>query len=253
MNRTANKLKRPAIDYRRETQRPIVCLVFVVPFLLFYEIGSILLNDPHGKSGIDQWMHWVLETVGIGQLVILPILTAAILITWHHLTEDTPKVRPQVLLGMTLESLGLGMILFFAGNAFGHLGQMAEYPLQPSVLQIGGSSEQAAGWWSSVVSYVGCGVYEELVFRLILLGGFVAFAKKYWGIDKSGRVVGAIATSLLFAALHYDFFNPAGVEFEVNSFVFRFCASVVFCVLFLFRGFGVAVATHATYDVLTQV
>jgi hypothetical protein len=30
---------------------------------------------------------------------------------------------------------------------------------------------------------------------------------------------------------------------------FRFAAGMLFCVVFLFRGFGIAVGTHALYDV----
>ena len=252
MNQPTINLKRPAFDYRLETRRPIVCLMFVAPLLLFYEIGSILVNDPHGKSGIDQWLHWVLDTIGIGQLVVLPILTAAILITWHHRIGDSHRVRLSVFMGMALESVGLGIILFFAGNAFHQLATIdsmspANVPLEITAVVASG------GWWSNTVSFVGSGVYEELVFRLIMLGGFVAITRKYWGDAGTGKIVGAIVTSLLFAALHYDFFNPAGGVFEVNSFVFRFFASIVFCVLFLFRGFGIAVTTHAVYDVLTQV
>ena len=66
-------------------------------------------------------------------------------------------------------------------------------------------------------------------------------------------VLSIAATSLLFAAAHYDFLNPAGDPFELPGFIVRIVASVFFCLVFLFRGFGVAVGTHVAYDVLAQL
>ncbi len=242
-----NRNQKPC--YRLETLRPIVCLSFIAPLLFFYEIGSIFLDDVSGKSGIDQWMHRMLESIGFGQLVILPILTAALLIAWHHRINDSWKLCPTVLIGMGLESVGLGLILFFAANAFYQMmtGEQVQFTL---AIQLGNAN---LGWWSNTISYVGCGVYEELVFRLIMLNALILAMNRYWGLDRAGKIIGMLATSLLFAALHYDFFNPAGSEFEMSSFMFRLLASMIFCVLFLFRGFGIAVGTHAIYDVLTQI
>jgi hypothetical protein len=59
-------------------------------------------------------------------------------------------------------------------------------------------------------------------------------------------------TSLLFAAAHYDWLNPAAAAFEWPGFMVRFLASVFFALVFLFRGFGIAVGTHVAYDVLTH-
>ena len=56
-----------------------------------------------------------------------------------------------------------------------------------------------------------------------------------------------------FAVLHYDLINPAGAPLNIYGFLFRFSASVIFCLLFLFRGFGIAVGTHVIYDVMTQL
>ena len=79
----------------------------------------------------------------------------------------------------------------------------------------------------------------------------------YWASRLTGRhlgtLCGILVVSVLFAAVHYNILNPAGAEFELSSFLFRLAASIVFCVLFLFRGFGIAVGTHVAFDLLTQI
>jgi hypothetical protein len=230
--------------YYDETRRPIVCLAFVFPFLIFYEIGSIWIGRDAFRSGIDQWLDQALRQIGFGQLFLLPLVAMAVMIVWHHRDQDHWRIRVPVLAGMLTEAFGLGLILFCAANA---------------ILLLAGPSASGTAivspsqWWASVVGLVGSGIYEELVFRILLLVPVVYWASRLIANRKSATVFGMVAVSLLFAALHYNVFNPAGNQFELSSFVFRFVASIVFCVLFLFRGFGIAVGTHVAYDVLTQV
>ena len=103
------------------------------------------------------------------------------------------------------------------------------------------------------VSFVGSGIYEELIFRIMILVPIIYWASRISKDHKLSMIAGVVLVSLIFAALHYNVLNPAGNPFELSSFSFRFVASTVFCTLFLFRGFGIAVGTHVAYDVLTQV
>ena len=227
--------------------RPIVCLTFILPLLLFYEFGSIFTDQFAGKSGIDRWLHQWLESFGVEHLVILPILTAGALLFWHHEMADRWRFPPHVLFGMLVESCCLGIILYFAGNA---VHEMIASTSQLDTLSIGDTPRP--DWWSRTIAFVGCGVYEELVFRLLMLNGLIWLAKRCIH-SGSAKVAAIVLTSLIFSAMHYDFINPGGSEFEIFSFVFRFSASLMFCLLFLLRGFGIAVGTHCTYDVLTQI
>ena len=96
--------------------------------------------------------------------------------------------------------------------------------------------------------YFGAGVYEELLFRLMLLP--LAMAAVGLAIaSRSIKIAAAlIITSVLFAAAHY--LGPYGDHFDVASFSFRALAGIFFAVLFIFRGFGIAAGTHALYDML---
>ena len=247
------KTRKTKSDYIRETMRPIVCLAFVLPMLFLYEFSSIFSNQLSGKSGIDLWLHRLMDSIGAGHLVILPVLTAGVLLYQHHASNDRWQFRPSVLLGMLAESACLGFILYFAGNAVYELLAVQSQSSNPIVLAILETGDAASGsLWQSTVTYIGCGVYEELIFRLLLLSGLIRVCKAYLD-EPQAKAIAMVITSLIFAALHFDIFNPAGASFDVNGFLFRFFASLIFCVLYLFRGFGVAVGTHTIYDVMTQL
>jgi hypothetical protein len=235
--------------YHVETRRPIVCLAFVLPLLMFYELGSILLGHQSLRSGIDQWFHQPLHQLGLGSVVVLPIVTIAILLIWHHQRHDHWKIRPKFLVGMLAEAVGLGLIMFWAANAILRLVEGDPAIVSNAVT----AAKPTSALWAGIVASVGSGIYEELIFRIGLLSLLTLWARKLVPDKQIASVVGVVAVSVLFAALHYSIFNPAGNHFELSTFIFRTFASIVFCVLFIFRGFGIAAGVHVAYDVLTQV
>jgi membrane protease YdiL (CAAX protease family) len=104
------------------------------------------------------------------------------------------------------------------------------------------------------VGFLGAGVYEELLFRLMLLPA-AAWTLQRLRIPRRTSVIFAVlSTSLVFAAAHYV--GVRGEALQVTelafwfSFSFRFLAGVFFSLLFVYRGFGIAAGTHAGYDIL---
>ena len=105
------------------------------------------------------------------------------------------------------------------------------------------------GPFARLVAFCGAGIYEELLFRLMLLP-VVCGLVRLTGLQKNWSIfLGVIVTSLLFSAAHYKVFGEYGEPFQWYSFTFRVFAGLFFGLLFLFRGFGVAVGAHAFYDV----
>ena len=97
------------------------------------------------------------------------------------------------------------------------------------------------------MGYLGAGLYEELLFRLILITAAV-WTIRLWMPDKrKSMVLAVLASSLLFSAAHY--LGAAGDEFRWFSFSFRFFAGLFFAVLFIYRGFGITAGAHALYDI----
>ena len=104
-----------------------------------------------------------------------------------------------------------------------------------------------------LVLSIGAGLYEELIFRVVLVGGLFWMLSKVMTKSWMAYVMAAILGALLFSAVHY--IGALGDPFTMASFTFRFLFGLALNGIFLARGFGVAAWTHAIYDVLvvTQI
>jgi|GEM_PF-425184 len=235
--------------YFSSTRRPIVSLYFLLPLILCYEIAKIFVGVELLSSGIDLWIHNVLCIFGAGQLVILPLLTTAVMLFYHHKNGDHWQVEPITIGKMALEAIGFGLMLFFCAHIFqiaAVASPTAGRLVDPYYWQIG-----SAHWWANVVTYVGTGIHEELIFRVILMLPAIAFLKTTFKDQFTAMAIAVIGIGLLFALAHVDLINPLGQPFDPTSFSFRFIASCLFSAVFLYRGFGIVAGTHIVYNVLT--
>jgi membrane protease YdiL (CAAX protease family) len=239
--------------YWHEAKRPLTSLLFVAPLLLFYELGVLTLGPGAVRNAADVWLRTCLDLLGFGQYFLLPVLTCAALLAWHHVSHQPWRLDSKVLYGMWTESLLFGSLLLLLA-----VGQrvLLNTILPPASVE----SMANRGLWTLMVGYVGAGIYEELLFRLLLLPAALGVFRLS-GLSPRWSVAAAVVTvSLLFAAAHYQFevvlaghpFRmPYGETFAWFSFTFRFLAGVFFSLLFWYRGFGIAVGTHAVYDLYT--
>ncbi len=242
-------MKEPAsalCQYWEETGRPLVNLVFVVPLLVAYEAGLLVLGPHAMRNGADVWLRQTLEFLGFTQYFLLPLLTCGLLLAWHHVSREAWRLPGRVLYGMVLESLGYGAVLIFVAQLHHSLLAIESNPAATALV----SARDA-------VSYIGAGIYEELVFRLILLPVLVVGLRLLGTPQWKSLTLSVVICSLVFAAAHHRFeigangwLTCVGEPFVWSVFWFRFTAGAVFSLLFLFRGFGIAVGSHALYDIL---
>lgn len=105
----------------------------------------------------------------------------------------------------------------------------------------------ALGYGTRLMLSLGAGLYEELVFRVLLVGTLAWVGRR--GLGWRPLVAGITAAGLgavIFSLFHYV--GPYGDPFRLYSFVFRTVAGLAFSALFLLRGFGITAWTHALYD-----
>jgi membrane protease YdiL (CAAX protease family) len=239
-----NRLYLKAENYWIQSRRPVVSLVFIAPLMIVYEVGVLIW---HVQNGADAWMRQLLDLMGFSQHFLLPALTVCVLLAWHYLAHQPWRFSPSVLTPMAVECLLLavclqGVYVFQRSLFFAFV--------EPIQLDIGDKVKTA-------VSFLGAGVYEELLFRLLLLSAMSWLIRRWWTRPKAGVVLAVLLSSLIFAAAHY--IGPAGYAFDWLSltswfgFIFRFIAGVFFSILFVFRGFGIAAGTHAAYDILAAL
>jgi membrane protease YdiL (CAAX protease family) len=225
-------------DYWSQSRRPLASLFFAAPLLAVYELGLIGLGPPAPRNGADDWMRKTLILLGFKAYFLLPVLTVGILLGWHHVLRQPWRVSRNVLYLMAVECLGLAVGLWLSWRLYGFL-------LQTVVHSVGLNIADSLG---KISSYLGAGIYEELLFRLILLNLAIGLLAWMRAGPWASVIGGVVLTSLLFSAAHYV--PGSGDRFLWLTFLFRFLAGVFFAVLFRYRGFGIAVGTHAFYDVL---
>jgi hypothetical protein len=100
---------------------------------------------------------------------------------------------------------------------------------------------------TQLVVSLGAGIYEELLFRVIMVSGFTAIgiALRWQRPVAIGAAV--VASALIFSSFHYV--GPYGDVLTLPSFTFRAIAGLMFSGLYVWRGFGITAWTHALYDV----
>ena len=150
-------------------------------------------------------------------------------------------VRAGVLAAMFAESVALALLF---GLVVGTATAQLVGPLR--TLAAGGGLDGSA--LSRLTLSLGAGLYEELLFRVVLVALLANGFRLLFG---ASRVVAGVAATvvgaLLFSAFHYV--GPFGEPLQLDSFVFRTLAGLAFSGLYLTRGFGITAWTHALYDV----
>jgi len=245
-----------ASDYWHQSRQPLASLMFVVPLLVVYEAGVLFLGPQAIRNGADVWLRGLLDLLGLGQYFLLPVLTVGILLAWHHATGRPWDVSRGVLSGMLVESVLLGFCLRLILQLEVIGWQMLARP-PAAVGQQGGVLPEAANTWAGMIGFLGAGVYEELLFRLVLLSAAVWAVRRLGMPAGRAAVAAVVGTSFLFAVAHYV--GPYGYAVEWTGYVFwcgflfRFLAGMFFSILFLCRGFGIAAAAHAGFDILVKL
>lgn len=217
-------------------------LVFIAPLLVTYEAGLLVLGRFAVQNGADVWLRSLLKFLGFGQYFLLPILTVCILLGWHYTTRQPWRISRGLLSAMAGECLALAICLCLLVQLQGLLFQIAA---EASRTDFFTTISEGVG---RAIGFLGAGIYEELLFRLIMLS-LLAWGLKRLGMkDGKCMAIAVLLTSLLFSTAHYV--GEYGEELDCFSFLFRFLAGIFFSVLFVYRGFGIAAGAHAGYNIL---
>lgn len=280
-------------SYLERTSRPIYAVVFLLPFIVFYELGTILINTDVlrrywlGRVVAFSWLQDFLAYLGFGSkfgwaatplavIVILLALQVASRKGWRFWLGDiVPMAIECVLLAVPL--IVLSMFLSSSAQRQSGADQFANSQLQTArVLSCYSTAPVSAGedrgWglptadddggdgkWlemlANVVTGIGAGIYEELVFRLILIIALmVLFQDAFQMGHKISIILSVFISAALFGAYHHIVF--LGGQFIQSSpfswaeFSFRTIAGIYFAVLFAIRGFGITAGAHAFYDII---
>jgi membrane protease YdiL (CAAX protease family) len=189
-----------------------------------------------------------------------PLLLMLVFIVWaSRRWQDRPSDLTGVLSGMVLESVTFALGLWGFSRALAPILLKAGVELSVVVGadQAGGgggggaTAAQTEPALRQVVTYLGAGLYEEAIFRLVLFSGMVLCLRSVELSRSFAVVLAAAASAILFSTAHHV--GPYGQPYSNYLFVFRLAAGLYFALLYQVRGFGIVVGAHACYNVMVSI
>jgi hypothetical protein len=233
--------------YWRQSRAHRYSLLFALPLLVAYEALAAILG--HGeaqaiRNGADVLLKTAFMTVlgEHGPLVFgVLLIGVALWLVIRDMRTHGSKLSPRIFAGMMTESIVLAL-------AFGIVvSTITSRVLAPFAALVQTPMQELDVMTQLMVS-LGAGLYEELLFRVLLVGAIAALGVRALGWRPWTAAVVAVGVgALIFSAFHYV--GPFGDRLEAGSFTFRLIAGIFFSALFVTRGFGVTAWTHALYDV----
>lgn len=238
-------------SYWSRTRAPRHSLTFALPLLLLYEALAFLLSGDAiagVRNGADVLLKSAFTALGgrHGLTVFGVVLFGAGLLLVVRDRRRSGPIEPRLFLPMLLESLGYALILGGVASTLTSLllGRLG------FVLAAGGLTE--FGLPTQIMISLGAGLYEELVFRVLLVSGLALVGTRLLGWSpRASGIMATVVGAAVFSAFHYV--GPYGDPWQLDSFTFRAVAGVLFSALYLLRGFGIAAWSHALYDVVLAV
>ena len=230
-------------NYWKETHTPLYSFIFTMPLFLIYELGvfTISASDlPLLRNGADVLMRQIMEVFGIyGAYGFSGTFLFGFIIAFLRQKKSlkTSSIKGEYLLTMFFESIGWAIILTIM------------MIWMPNLLMLNKDGVLI----QRVVLAIGAGIYEEFVFRVILITGLTSVIGFVFQWNEFSKKTGAIVLSaILFSMFH--FMGPYGDTPQINLFFIRLLAGIFLGSVYVFRGFGVAAYTHTIYDlfVLTK-
>src|SRR5258707_14008583 len=109
-------------DYFRATRHPWPTFLLLLPLLAAYESGVLLLGGPKPetlRNGADAWLRWALQSFGLDQMIVAPLLVGAAFAIWSWLRWDSkPGSLLTVCPGMLLECFVFALVLWGISHGF---------------------------------------------------------------------------------------------------------------------------------------
>jgi|TARA_X000000368_G_C23029072_1_gene711591 membrane protease YdiL (CAAX protease family) len=225
-------------SYSELSKQPLYMLLFLLPLIIFYEVAlysssSNIQIKAHAQllQFLEQFDFPTTQGLWLGGIAIITIL-----LIWHIATKNKWSIKLYVLAFMACESVALAIPLLLFGSILG------------GYLVASQNSIPTLALFDKIAISIGAGLYEELIFRMILIGGIHTIVRNIFNrSDIAGFCTGVLASSLLFA-LYHDLPNAGTLSAPILFFFFA--AGCYLGFLYIIRDFGIAAGTHAAYDVV---
>lgn len=231
-------------NYLKQSKSPFYSFVFILPLFIIYELGISLISSkdlPTIRNGADVLLRKILAAVGIGGIYGMALMLLIGVIITFYINKGKYKdlkIRSDYFIIMIFESLVWSIVLFII--------------LSQGQLLLGKGTTKLL--MQQIVLSIGSGIFEEFVFRVILVSGIALiiglFFKKQYFYKMS---ISIIIAAIIFSAFH--FMGEYADTPKISLFILRLVAGIILGYIYILRGFGIAAYSHSLYNliVFTQI
>ncbi len=228
------------------SMKPLHILVFLLPVIILYELGSVGVFGPVKDSlEAHQMLVRFFDLFGVVGLHLPALAIVVMLVIQHILSRDPLRFSIAVWFKMVVESAIFTfpliiLVMLLKPNGAGEMVILQQAQGNPSQT-------------SQLMLALGAGLYEEMLFRLVMIAMIHFLVTDVLGLSETkGYLIGLVLSSIAFAWHHDQIFLLDG-SIQWRMAFFYFLAGMYFGVLFLMRGLGIAVGVHLFYDLLVLV
>ena len=240
--------------YWNEARQPLQILAFLLPLVVAYELGlALLLRSDQGvlTNKAHETLLVFFDRLGVpaaGGLYLGGVVIVVVMLVWHLLTRDRWRIEPSTVGLMAIEAVVLTLPLLVLGQV---ISQTALTTLAQSTGP-GALGDQLASLSvpSKMAISVGAGLYEELLFRMVLIAVIHTLLVDAAKLSHAAGATVAVVVSAAAFTVYHPVRDAVGTV-SVRKVAFFFLAGLYFAGIFVLRGFGIVVAVHALYDVVT--
>ena len=229
-------------NYWRFSRSAYYSVVAALPLLVGYEILVILTQSRYWsvRNAADMWIRTFLMAFDLQaqHLTFVMIGIAFALLPLAMTRSSGVKLKVHYFLLMFAEAFAYSLVLGLA--------------LQ-SILRLSGlaAGSPGNGALQNFALSLGAGLFEEIIFRVILLNILFLLLNLVFKNKVTSAVISVLAASFLFSLSHY--IGSMADSWQLYSFMFRWIAGMLFTVLYFIRGFAITAYAHALYDIWVLV
>ena len=230
------------MSYLLKSRTSFYSFLFTLPLFFLYEVNILFLSWDDilvVRNGADFLMRNILESFDIYGLYGLGLVFfLGLLVTYIFFIKENQKqeVNVNFLFIMLAESMLWSLVLYFLLFKFMVL---LMNPVGKTILQ-------------QVTLAIGAGIYEEFLFRVLLIAGLSGILGFVFMWDKTFKnIIAVVLSGGIFSAFH--FMGEYGDFFSMELFLIRFFAGLILGLLYMYRGFGITAYTHSIYDLIVLI
>lgn len=230
--------------YYRSSRSAVFSYLVSLPLLILYELLIYLTeaNPSHYvRIEADVWIKSLLSMLGYNS-VALTFALALLIGVFLFIKERKKEIHLQFshFVFLIIESLVYAVVLGLL------ISRLTSVLTTNAALQ--GNPNVHLSPIQRFALSLGAGLYEELVFRLVLVNVLLYICRIFRFSTFVRYFISVVLAAFLFSLAHYT--GPLGDPFTIYSFLFRFFFGLALTLIYVTRGFGVAAWTHALYDTL---